>query len=246
MDALYHDPRLVEIYDAINASRDDFDFYVEELPNPPAAILDIGCGTGTFALNLANRGYTVTAVDPAPQMIARAVQKDADGSVEWITGLVSDLSSDASFDAAIMTGHAFQCLLQDSDVSALFEAVEQRLRAGGSFWFETRNPATKSWLRWMPEHAAPPIALGDGRTVEVVHQLLEARKDHVTFEERYRFSDRSGTLISRSTLRFHELNRIEAFAVKSGLNLSDTFGNWTREPLRDSSPEIIIRLMKSV
>ena len=78
MDALYQNQKLVEVYDAINQSREDFDFYIAELPNPPAAVLDIGCGTGTFALDLANRGYDVTAVDPAPNMIALAAQKDTD------------------------------------------------------------------------------------------------------------------------------------------------------------------------
>nr|WP_321981017.1 methyltransferase domain-containing protein [uncultured Cohaesibacter sp.] len=72
MDALYQDRKLVEVYDAINLSRENVVFYLAELPEPPAALLDIGCGTGTFALELAGRGYKVTAVDPAPQMIALA------------------------------------------------------------------------------------------------------------------------------------------------------------------------------
>ena len=151
MDALYHDPELVEVYDAVNSSRKDFDFYTKELPSPPAAILDIGCGTGTFALDLANRGYSVTAVDPAPHMIAIAKRKDFLGRVDWVTGFASDLARDLRFDAAVMTGHAFQCLLNDPQIAALFDAVEQRLNVGGSFWFETRNRAAKPWLRWI-EH----------------------------------------------------------------------------------------------
>lgn len=245
MDALYHDPRLVEVYDAVNSSRKDFNFYLQELPRAPAAILDIGCGTGTLALELANRGYEVTAVDPAPQMIARAMKKDTDGLVDWVTGFASDLASDLRFDAAVMTGHAFQCLLDEPQVSALFEVVEQRLNAVGSFWFETRNRAAKPWLRWTPEHARPPVSLGNGKTVRVVQQVLEITDEYVTFEERYHFSDSGSTAPSQSTLRFLELDEIETIAVKSGLRLSDTFGNWRREPLVEDSPEIIIRLLKA-
>lgn len=245
MDALYQNSKLVELYDAINSSREDFDFYIAELPETPATILDIGCGTGTLALDLAGRGYQVTAIDPAPQMIASAMQKDGARSVNWVTGLVSDLDDLPKFDAAIMTGHAFQCLLQDTQISALFEAVKKRLHRNGSFWFETRNPAVRPWFRWMPEHAAPPCDLGGSQTVQVVHEVLNVNDDCVTFEERYDFNDGSGTLISQSTLRFVGLAEIEAMAVKSGLLLADTFGNWKREPLSRDSPEIIVRLTRA-
>lgn len=242
METLYHDTELVEVYDAINASRDDFDFYNKVLPHAPAPVLDIGCGTGTFALDMARRGYAVTAVDPAPQMIAVAMRKDIHNSVEWVTGHVSDLPRDRRYETVFMTGHAFQCLLQNSQIAALFGAVAQRLQSGGSFWFETRNPATKPWLRWTPEYAAPPVILAGGRSVQVVHEVVAVCQDMVTFKERYNFSDKSRALISQSTLRFPELNEIIKIAVQNGLTMSQTFGNWGRQPLRHDSPEIIIRL----
>lgn len=39
---------------------------------PGERILDAGCGTGQYALAFAERGYRVTAVDLAPDMVARA------------------------------------------------------------------------------------------------------------------------------------------------------------------------------
>lgn len=45
------------------------------LPPPPARILDLGCGTGTLSVLLAELGYDVRGVDIAPRMIERAQDK---------------------------------------------------------------------------------------------------------------------------------------------------------------------------
>jgi S-adenosylmethionine-dependent methyltransferase len=42
-----------------------------ELPPPPAAIIDLGCGQGTQALRLARQGYEVTGVDASADLLAR-------------------------------------------------------------------------------------------------------------------------------------------------------------------------------
>jgi len=41
------------------------------LPAPPAAVLDVGAGTGFLSLLLAGQGYDVTAVDLSPGMLSR-------------------------------------------------------------------------------------------------------------------------------------------------------------------------------
>ena len=45
------------------------------LPPTPAAVLDMGCGTGSLSILLASLGYEVTGVDFSPAMIARAEAK---------------------------------------------------------------------------------------------------------------------------------------------------------------------------
>jgi SAM-dependent methyltransferase len=48
------------------------------LPAPPAAVLDMGAGTGFLSLLLAAQGYQVTAADISPGMLARLTAKAAD------------------------------------------------------------------------------------------------------------------------------------------------------------------------
>lgn len=48
---------------------------LEHLPAAPARVADLGCGTGTLSVLLAEEGYDVTGVDLAPAMVARARAK---------------------------------------------------------------------------------------------------------------------------------------------------------------------------
>jgi ubiquinone/menaquinone biosynthesis C-methylase UbiE len=47
------------------------------LPPPPVAVLDIGCGTGSLCLALAELGHQVSGIDFSPAMIAQARVKAA-------------------------------------------------------------------------------------------------------------------------------------------------------------------------
>ena len=47
------------------------------LPARPAAILDLGCGTGSLSLVMAELGHTIRGVDLSPAMIAQARTKAA-------------------------------------------------------------------------------------------------------------------------------------------------------------------------
>jgi ubiquinone/menaquinone biosynthesis C-methylase UbiE len=56
------------------------------LPPAPAAVADIGCGTGSLSVLLATAGYTVTGLDFAPAMIraARAKARSAGVSARFV------------------------------------------------------------------------------------------------------------------------------------------------------------------
>jgi SAM-dependent methyltransferase len=50
---------------------------VSLVPPAPVRVADLGCGTGTLSLLLADEGHAVDGVDFAPAMVARAVAKAA-------------------------------------------------------------------------------------------------------------------------------------------------------------------------
>ena len=53
-DPLLAAPRLAEIYDVLEGERDDLDHYLAMAAELGARVLDVGCGTGTFACRLAH------------------------------------------------------------------------------------------------------------------------------------------------------------------------------------------------
>src|SRR3954468_15015641 len=87
-------PRLAQLYDPLDPDRSDLDVYaaiVDELG--ARSILDVGCGTGTFALLLAARGLDVTGVDPAVASLDVARGKPGADAVRWVHGDASTVGA---------------------------------------------------------------------------------------------------------------------------------------------------------
>jgi 2-polyprenyl-3-methyl-5-hydroxy-6-metoxy-1,4-benzoquinol methylase len=74
------------------------------LPAPEAAVLDVGCGTGSLSLVLAGLGHQVVGIDFSPAMIARA-QAKANAAGQAIEFHVMDAAAPAllpaSFEALV-------------------------------------------------------------------------------------------------------------------------------------------------
>lgn len=87
----YADPSVAEGYDAQHAKfrgkpAEEHNALLDWLNvQPGQAILDLGCGTGSFAIQAALRGAQVYATDVSPAMLAVAERKALDAGVTGIT-----------------------------------------------------------------------------------------------------------------------------------------------------------------
>ena len=103
-------------------------------------ILDAGCGTGAMAVELAQRGAHVVAVDISPALIEIAKQRvpsEVASRIEWVAGDMLDNTS-GRFDHAL----AMDSLIyyDADDIAALLNKVIERI--DGKFVF-TLAPRTK-------------------------------------------------------------------------------------------------------
>jgi SAM-dependent methyltransferase len=236
-DAQYGDPRLVALYDRLNGADHDHRFYNAKIGTRPLRVLDLGCGTGLFARQLAGQGHRVTGLDPAAAMIDWARAQDSAGLITWHVGRMDDLPQGARFDVVVMTGHAFQCLTTDDAVRAAMAGVRARLAPGGRFMFESRNPMAREWTRWTPD-VVDVVHDAAGNPARVFTEVLAAEGRVVTFRNYFIFQD--ATLLSDSTLLFLSRPEIERHLAEAGFTRVELFGDWSGQPAGEGSPEIIV------
>ncbi|MEE3920648.1 class I SAM-dependent methyltransferase [Micromonospora sp. BRA006-A] len=117
-DAIFAHPRLAPVYDAFDGDREDLAAYLAIADELDARmVLDVGCGTGCLAVQLARHGRTVVGVDPARASLAVARSKDPEGRVSWIHGDATALPP-LRADLAAMTSNVAQVFLSDDDWAA--------------------------------------------------------------------------------------------------------------------------------
>jgi S-adenosylmethionine-dependent methyltransferase len=121
-------------------------------------ILEVGAATGRYTLELAKRGYTLTAVDLSAALIEKCRQRLKDEGLERQVRLViADARNlrevtEKRFDAVLLMGPLYHLIEKADRTLALKEAFD-RLRAGGIIFssFISRFGALSDLIKNVPE-----------------------------------------------------------------------------------------------
>ena len=220
-DAIFEHPRLVGIYDALDGDRRDLEVYLDIAHESGAReVLDVGCGTGTFALLLADRGLLVVGVDPAAESLAAAQRKPGADRVRWVHGDATALPT-MTADLATMTGNVAQAIVEPADWEGTLHGVREVLRPGGQLVFETRDPAYRGWEEWNRAASYRTTRLPGVGAVESWVELTEVAGPLVSFRWTWVFAADGSTLTSDSTLRFRERDEVRADLAQHGYLVTD-------------------------
>lgn len=231
--------RLAALYDRFYPPerRADFAFYLPLLLSA-RAVLDVGCGTGALLRLAREAGHTgrLCGLDPAEGMLNQARQRP---DIEWVHGDLTSVGWERAFDLVVMTGHAFQEYVEDAEIRAALAAIRSALTEHGRFAFETRNPLDRAWERWPAQYSGETIDAA-GNAVRCEYQVESPVTGSVVRTvNTFTSPDWDQPEVSRGALRFLAPEEVAAFLATAGLVVEEQFGDWTREPLTATSPEII-------
>ncbi|RUX25107.1 methyltransferase domain-containing protein [Mesorhizobium sp. M7A.F.Ca.US.011.01.1.1] len=237
-DLLYSDPDLVQFYDIENQGRTDLNYCIGLAKNG-GSVLDLGCGTGQLAAELA-AGHSVTGVDPASAMLDVARHRAGGHKVDWVEADARTVRLGRRFDLVLLTGHAFQVFLTGEDQSAVLRTIAEHLVPGGRFIFDTRNPAMKEWLEWTPQRSERMVAHPGLGTVKAWNDVEhDPATSVVTYSTFYEIPGGRQVLGAESKIAFPAKDDLAAMLDEAGLLVEQWLGDWQGEAYVDTSPEII-------
>jgi ubiquinone/menaquinone biosynthesis C-methylase UbiE len=247
-DLWTEDPRLAALYDIECAGRWDHDFYLSIATELGAhSVVDIGCGTGVFAVDAAAPGRRVIGVDPAAAMLDIARTRPGAGQIEWILGTADDVPA-RSADLVIMMGHVAQYFVGDREWTHLLGQVHRILTPGGRLAFETRNPGIDWPARWTPELTRSSYPHPDGGEftswVEVI-EVTGPPTSYTSTHAGHTVLPGGQHLIAHETLRFRSRHEVIVSLADAGFGVDHVWGGWDRSPLSATSDEVIVVAVRS-
>lgn len=104
----------------------------------PRLVLDLGCGTGSFCIEMVKRGYEMIGVDISCEMLSCARKKcDQEGvDILFLNQDMRNLKLHAKVDAVVCLMDSINYLTETKDVLKLFRLVENYLKPSGLFIFD--------------------------------------------------------------------------------------------------------------
>jgi SAM-dependent methyltransferase len=168
-------------------------------------MLDLACGTGRQAIELARRGYEVVAFDLSLQMLARAGDEaqERDVKLNFVQGDMRDMTFEAQFDGVYCWNTAFGYFDEEKNAHVV-DRVHRALKAGGLFLLDVVN-------RDFIVRQSPSLAWfeGDGcvcmdeMTVDFITSRMKVKRTLMLDDGRSRETEYSMRIYS-----LHELGKI--------------------------------------
>lgn len=150
-------------------------------------ILDVGCGTGRHAIELAKRGYDITGIDLSESMLAQAREKaEAEKlQINFLKRDARDMGFGPEFGLAIMMCEgAFPLMETDEMNFEILKSAAAALKPGGKFIFTTLNglfPVFNSIEKFCASNTSEGGAVYSSNTFDLMtfrdHNITELEDD---------------------------------------------------------------------
>lgn len=206
---------------------------------PGARILDVPCGEGRVALELASRGYAVTGVDITPPFLADARrQAKARGLVLTLhRGDMRELPWRRQFDAACCLGGSFGFFDDDGNLGFL-KAVARTLRPRGAFLLFTH----------VVETLFPKYRERDWEERGEMLMYQERTWDHAAgrIDATYTLVTRGKSRKMSSSIRLYTYRELCDLMAAAGFGELETYSGMEKEAFKFGSPRLWLTAHRTV
>jgi len=245
-----HDPERTPPYSALAAGYDlvmehvDYALWadhvldlLESFAPDATALLELGCGTGTLALEIQEHapeftgrpgGFRYLGTDAAERMVAVAREKARyvgrrAGDLRFDVADFTTFAVDEPFDAVLLLYDGLNYLLEEAQIAALLARVHDALRPGGVFILDQSTPANSI------NNAAYFTDEGEA------DGFAYARRSHYDAEARLHTTEfdltvQGETFHERHVQRAYTLEEVRAVVAASPLAEAAAFDEFSLEP----------------
>ena len=235
----FSDPRLVALYDTLNALGNDSEFFCQQAAKLSASsIIDLGCGTGLLTYELAKRGYKMVGIEPAEAMLAVAREKLHADEITWVKGSYEQMDS-LQTDMVLMTSHVAQFFLEDKEWHRMLKVSYNALKPGGYLVFDVRRLKNPPFEGWPTENNRKKFENTAAGTVDWWFKLLEVANKRVRYELHYFFAKSGEEVVSINELIFRSQDEITSALSDAGFTIETVYGDWDGNFATPTSPEMI-------
>ncbi|MBC7473802.1 MAG: class I SAM-dependent methyltransferase [Candidatus Sericytochromatia bacterium] len=201
-------------------------------------ILDIPCGHGRHANQLAKRGYQVTGIDNQPDFIDLA-KVESDSNSTFQTQDMRTINFKNEFDAVINLFTSFGYFSEEENLSFLKKMVDS-LKIGGKLLIDTVNrewtmnhtgKINQAWLVYPPDN----ITFLANNSFDVFTSRIYSAQVIVDQGERYE---------QNQDIRLYSFTEIKMYLGMMGMELLQVFGNMNKDDYSVTSNSMVILCQK--
>lgn len=229
------------VYDQIfPLNSKQIDFVLDEV-KIGSELLDIGCATGNLAIELAQKGMQVNAIDLDTEMISLAKEKLNSSVVQFRVGDMLSVESDYShskFDGVLCFGNTLVHLTEEKLIGYFFESTFAVLKVGGKFLFQLLN------YEYIVREKINELPLIENEQIKFVRKYDYLANGLLSFNTELTIKENREIVNSKVELLPLSKNRIIELLTQKGFSQIEVFGSFAKNQLTNTSIPLVVKAIK--
>lgn len=197
---------------------------------PGSRILDLCCGTGRHAVELAAKGYEVTGLDLSDVLLSYARRHSRDLPVTYVKGDMRALPfPDESFDAVLNLFTSFGYFVEDNENEKVLSEIARVLSPGGKFFIDFLNRA------YTVKHLIPVSEREEGD----IHIREERFVDGDYVKKKITITEGNSQRTYDERVKMYTKDELQAMIERSGLKVDRILGSYDGMDYSEDAPRML-------